>query len=56
MASCLFHTTHGFDLLRERLATIPRTPMGPNDNRDESHFLTPYIEYGKKSKSRQPRT
>ncbi len=35
-----------FDLLRRRFASIPRTPLRPDDDPGEPLFLTPYLETG----------
>lgn len=43
---CLINSVQGYDLLRHRLAQIPQTPIGPNDDPGEPLFLTPYIESG----------
>ena len=52
IVSCLLYTTQGFDPLRRRLAAVPRTPIGPNDDPGEPLFLTPYIESGQIEQAR----
>jgi len=48
----LLNSVHSYDLLRSRLASVPRTPIGPNDDPGEPLFLTPYIEAGKIEEAR----
>ncbi|CAF3360879.1 unnamed protein product, partial [Rotaria sp. Silwood2] len=48
----LFNSTQGFDPLRRLLASIPRTPIQPNDDPGEPLFLTPYIEAGQIDQAR----
>jgi len=48
----LFHTIQGFDLLQRRLASIPQTPLHPNDDPGEPLFLTSYIESGQIDQAR----
>jgi vitellogenic carboxypeptidase-like protein len=43
IVACLQNTAQGFDPLQRRLASIPRTPIRPNDDPGEPLFLTPYI-------------
>ena len=44
--------TEGFDPLQRRLASVPRTPVHPNDDPGEPLFLTPFIESGQIDQAR----
>ncbi|CAF4082433.1 unnamed protein product [Rotaria sp. Silwood2] len=48
----LFNSAQCFDPLRRLLASIPRTPIQPNDDPGEPLFLTPYIEAGQIDQAR----
>jgi vitellogenic carboxypeptidase-like protein len=48
----ILNITHGFDPLQRRLASIPRTPIQPNDDPGEPLFLTPYLESGQIDQAR----
>jgi vitellogenic carboxypeptidase-like protein len=48
----LLYTTQGFDLLQRQLASVPRTPIQPNDDPGQPLFLTPYIESGQIEQAR----
>ena len=42
----ILNSIQAFDPLQRRLASIPRTPILPNDNPGQPLFLTPYIDSG----------
>jgi vitellogenic carboxypeptidase-like protein len=48
----LLNTTHGFDPLQRRLASILRTSIQSNEDPGEPLFLTPYIESGQIDQAR----
>jgi vitellogenic carboxypeptidase-like protein len=48
----LLNSAQGFDPLRRRLASIPRTSIQPNDDPGEPLFLTPFIESGQIDQAR----
>ncbi|UJR27757.1 hypothetical protein I4U23_009030 [Adineta vaga] len=48
----LFTFIQAFDPLRRRLASIPQTPIQPNDDPGQPLFLTPYIESGQIDQAR----
>jgi vitellogenic carboxypeptidase-like protein len=48
----LLNSVRGFDPLRRRLASVPRTPILPGDDPGEPLFLTPYIESGQIDQAR----
>jgi vitellogenic carboxypeptidase-like protein len=48
----LVNVAQGFDPLRRRLASIPRTPILPGDDPGEPLFLTPFIESGQIDQAR----
>ena len=45
-------SVQGFDPLQRRLASIPRTPIKPNDDPGEPLLLTPFIESGQIDQAR----
>ena len=48
----LVNNVQSLSLLQRRLAKIPQTPVGSNDDPGEPLFLTPYIEAGKIEEAR----